>query len=114
MVPPQSTSVSLPFSTLSLHEGAAHTALTQTRLVQSAPRMQCRPGAQAGQAPPPQSTSVSLPSLPPSEQPPFAAHTALTHEPLRQSASTRQLLPSAQAGQAPPPQSTSVSLPSLI
>ncbi len=56
--PPQSTSVSAPFSTLSLQVGAWHTLFVHTADWQSAPMMQPSPSAQPGQTPP-QSTSVS-------------------------------------------------------
>jgi hypothetical protein len=66
-LPPQSTSVSLPFCTLSVGEGAWHTLPVQTPLVQSvAPTLQALPSAHFGAWPPPQSTSVSLPFLMPS------------------------------------------------
>src|SRR4051794_23446325 len=46
--PPQSTSVSAPFFTWSLHAGAAHTPFVHTRLAQSVPRAQRLPAAQVG------------------------------------------------------------------
>src|SRR4051812_43939978 len=62
-MPPQSTSVSVPFFILSLHDGAVlHTLLVQTALRQSLPSWHILPSSQAGHVPPPQSTSVSLPS----------------------------------------------------
>jgi hypothetical protein len=63
--PPQSTSLSAPFCTPSLHEGIAQVPPTHTWLVQSDAIEQLFPGAQAGQVLP-QSTSVSVPFLTPS------------------------------------------------
>ena len=62
--PPQSTSVSVPLRTPSLQVGAWQVWLAglHTRLVQSDPKRQCLPTAHGGQVPPPQSTSVSIPS----------------------------------------------------
>jgi hypothetical protein len=59
--PPQSTSVSPPFCTPSLHDAARHTKAEHTLLVQSAFTRHVSPGPQSGQVPPPQSTSVSVP-----------------------------------------------------
>jgi hypothetical protein len=59
--PPQSTSVSLPLSTPSMHVGAWHDAPPHTPLVQSALITHCFPSPHGAQEPP-QSTSVSLPS----------------------------------------------------
>ena len=70
-------------------------------------------GGQAGQAPPPQSTSVSLPFIMWSVHD-GTSHTPPVQVPLEQSVATRQLLPSPQGPQAGPPQSTSVSVPSLL
>ena len=66
--PPQSTSVSLPFLTLSLHEGALHTFVpgSQTPSMQSVPTRHARLVMHLPQAAPPQSMSVSLPFLTPS------------------------------------------------
>jgi hypothetical protein len=58
--PPQSTSLSLPFFTASVHVGAAQRPLTQTPDAQSFPAWQLAPGAHAAHAPP-QSTAVSVP-----------------------------------------------------
>jgi hypothetical protein len=66
--PPQSTPVSAPSRTPSVHEGAAQRPLTHEPTTQSLPTRQARPSAQGAQVPPPQSTSVSLPSLRPSRQ----------------------------------------------
>ena len=61
-IPPQSTSVSVPFFTRSEHdpgEGATHVPALQTVLEQSAPELQSLPVAQRLHVAPPQSTSVS-------------------------------------------------------
>jgi hypothetical protein len=79
-------------------------------LTQSEPTMQAFPVAHAAQVPPPQSTSVSLPFLTPSEQV-GTRQTPPEQTLLEQSEEMRQTLPLAQAAQVPPPQSTSVSLP---
>jgi hypothetical protein len=59
---------------------------------------------------PPQSVSLSVPFLTPSEQL-AARHTLAVHTPLAQSELIAQPRPVLQAPQVPPPQSTSVSLP---
>jgi hypothetical protein len=59
-LPPQSTSVSSPFTTPSLQLGSAHTFPEQTPLRQSACAEHCLPRSQPAQLPP-QSTSVSSP-----------------------------------------------------
>jgi hypothetical protein len=63
--PPQSTSVSLPFFSASLHDGAVHTCVAagQIPLAQSAGVAHIRPVAHGGHVPPPQLTSVSVPFL---------------------------------------------------
>jgi hypothetical protein len=82
--PPQSIPVSCPFRTASVHDGEAHVPPEQTWLWQSAPTVQPFPSAQAPQEPP-QSTSVSLPSLVPSEHEDPAWQRPLTQlEPLEQ------------------------------
>jgi hypothetical protein len=63
--PPQSTSVSAPLRTPSVHAGAWQTFPVQTPLVQSAPVVQPWPGVQSAHVPP-QSTSVSVPLRTPS------------------------------------------------
>ncbi len=69
--PPQSIPVSLPFLTLSPHEGAAQIPLLgHTPEAQSLASRQCRPLAHGGQDPP-QSTSVSEPFSALLEQEPF-------------------------------------------
>jgi len=63
--PPQSTSVSSPFLTLSSHAAFLHVGLaalvSQNRLMQSLLFLQPFPVAHLGQVPPPQSVSVSAP-----------------------------------------------------
>jgi hypothetical protein len=116
--PPQSTSVSLPFWTPSLHVGTAQAPAAQTPLTQSLAPAQPLPSAHLGQFGPPQSMSVSpsfwIPSL---HVGAGAAHTPAVQTPLRQSFAPAQPLPSAHLGQFGPPQSTSVSpsfwIPSL-
>src|SRR5262245_10995871 len=71
-----------------------------------------RPGVQAGQVIPPQSTPTSLPFFMPSVQL-DPMHRPFAHTPFAQSAATRQARPSAHFGQPMPPQSTSVSAPFL-
>jgi hypothetical protein len=75
--PPQSTSVSVPFCTLSVQLAGVQVlaAGSQTLLLQSAPTRQFRVSAH-GPHEPPQSTSVSVPSLRPS------VHCAVTQLPL--------------------------------
>ncbi len=109
-LPPQSTPVSLPFCTLSVHEGATHTPPEQTLSLQSLPVRQPLPSAHGGHEPP-QSTSVSFPSFTPSLQV-VARHVPPTQVMLVQSPSILQSLPVAQ-GEQGPPQSTSVSAPSF-
>src|SRR5689334_12061150 len=65
--PPQSTSVSLPFLSMSLHDDAWHTLFEQTPVWQSLGIEQARPFAHLAQMPP-QSTSVSMPFFTPSMQ----------------------------------------------
>ncbi len=74
--PPQSVSVSVPFSTPSLQLGVWQVPFLQTPLLQSGPPLHILPSSQAGQVPPPQSVSVSVPSWLPS------VHEAFTHLPL--------------------------------
>src|SRR5207245_1350669 len=66
--PPQSTSVSLPFLTPSLHDDAAHIRLVQNPLWQSLPWRHIL-WASHGMHEPPQSISVSSPSFARSMQP---------------------------------------------
>jgi hypothetical protein len=62
-LPPQSTSVSSPFFTVSPQPAVAHLLAVQTPLAQSLPTVQSLPVAQRGHDVPPQSTSVSSPVL---------------------------------------------------
>jgi hypothetical protein len=107
--PPQSTSVSVPFLTVSLHVGAWHCPALQTSLAQSAFTIQAADVGHDGHDPPPQSTSVSLPFATPSVHV-GAWQTAFAHIRLSQSAFFPHVLPAAQPAQEPP-QSTSVSDP---
>src|SRR5437588_636017 len=86
----------------------------QELLAQSAGAAHILPAAQGAQMSPPQSTSVSLPSLVPSVQEVGAAQIPAAQELLAQSAGTAHILLKAQGAQMPPPQSVSVSLPSLM
>jgi hypothetical protein len=61
--PPQSTSVSAPFLTLSAQLAAWQMLPTHTPLWQSPPFAHCLPAALFGQLAPPQSVSVSVPFL---------------------------------------------------
>src|SRR5436190_1490199 len=69
--PPQSTSDSEPFFSLSSHAGAAQRFVValHTWLMQSVVTAQVLPSGQAPQPAPPQSTSVSVPFLMVSAQP---------------------------------------------
>jgi hypothetical protein len=70
VVPPQSTSVSVPFCTVSVQVGAEQVPLAeQTLSIQSPPTRHVLPSAHGGQTEPPQSMSVSVPSFWPSLQP---------------------------------------------
>src|SRR4051812_48523045 len=62
-LPPQFTSVSSPLRARSVHEAAWQIALVQIALAQSLPRWQLLPASHARQARPPQSMSVSSPSV---------------------------------------------------
>src|SRR5438132_1569395 len=61
--PPQSTSVSIPFLTLSMQVAATHTPAAHVMLRQSPLTLHFLPPAQPGHRAPPQSTSVSAPFL---------------------------------------------------
>jgi hypothetical protein len=78
-VPPQSTSVSFPFLTPSVHVAATHLPplehLPLAGSAQSVFALQFLPTAHVGPQPPPQSTSVSVPFRLPSP------HAAATHAP---------------------------------
>jgi hypothetical protein len=116
-VPPQSTSVSLPFLALSLQLGAWHVAgfPEQTPLVQSLDTEQRKSFAHLAQVLPPQSTSVSVPFFTVSGQA-GAWHFfgSPAHTLLEQSPASAHDSPVAQRVQRlAPPQSTSVSTPFL-
>jgi hypothetical protein len=60
--PPQSTPVSSPFFTLSVHEGATQMSIAEHEpLVQSVPILHAAPTPHGGHMPPPQSAPVSAP-----------------------------------------------------
>src|SRR5262245_24149448 len=65
VLPPQSTSLSVPLRVESVHVGARHVPLVQTPEPQSAFAVHFLPSAQGPQEPP-QSTSVSVPFFTPS------------------------------------------------
>jgi hypothetical protein len=114
-LPPQSTSVSFWFFTMSLHVGVWHVTL-QTLLVQSVPTRQVWPLAHVGHAAPPQSMAVSVPFFTPSRPPVHFGtwQTPPVQTPLVQSAATPHSFPSVHFFPWPthvvPPQSTSVSI----
>jgi hypothetical protein len=66
VVPPQSTSVSDPFMTLSVQVESWHTLPVHTWLRQSSGTLHGFPAVQRGQVPPPQSTPVSTSFFTPS------------------------------------------------
>jgi len=127
--PPQSTSVSAPFLTPSLHVAAAQVpdVALQLEVEQSLPTVQLTPTPQALQEPPPQSTPVSAPFRIPSEHV-AAAHVlvvelvvvfvsllkvlvvVVTQLLLKQSPWTTQVVFAAHFGHEEPPQSTPLSL----
>jgi hypothetical protein len=84
-----------------------------TPVWQSLPELHILPPAQGRQDKPPQSTSLSVPFLTPSEQL-AGAQRNIRQTPLAQSLPVLHTLKSPQGGHVPPPQSTSVSFPSLI
>jgi hypothetical protein len=106
--PPQSTSVSVPFFTVSLQTAAWHTSPVHTPSRQSAATVQALFAAHLSQVPP-QSTSVSVLFFTESTQ--FGTQTAPEHWLPAQSVSTEHFSIGPQALQVPPPQSTSVSFP---
>jgi hypothetical protein len=115
-VPPQSTSVSVPFFTVSVHAAALHffVTLSQTPVAQSAPTAHVLLSAHFVAHVPPQSTSVSVPFLT------VSLHAAALHffvvlsqTPLAQSVAAAHVLLSVHFEHVPP-QSTSVSAPFLI
>jgi hypothetical protein len=109
--PPQSIAVSRPFFTPSEQVGVAQwNCVSQMPDVQSEPARHARLGTHAGQTPP-QSTSVSLPSLVPLLQL-GRPQKPLEQAPLAQSAARLQCLPTAQRVHVvTPPQSVSDSPP---
>jgi hypothetical protein len=91
-------SVSRPFLTASVQLGATHRPLVHTRLLQSPPVPQPKPGSQRAQlAKPPQSTPLSPPFCTPSLQEGTAHLKLVLHLPSAQSPFTAQLWPSAQS-----------------
>jgi hypothetical protein len=109
-LPPQSTSLSVPFCTPSVHEGGAHTVAVQTPLAQSPAIAHAFVSEHGGQVPPPQSTSVSAPFFTMSWQL-GAWQMPPVHAPWMQSVPVVHVLPSGQAWGQPPPQSTPASIP---
>jgi hypothetical protein len=109
--PPQSTSVSAPFFTVSSHVPSAQIPAAQIPEIQSPPNPQCFVTAQGLQVPP-QSLSVSEPFLTPSVHV-GAWHVDVLdwHTPETQSVPALQRCPFWQGAQVVPPQSMSVSLP---
>jgi len=114
-VPPQSTSPSLPFLTVSLQVGAEHLPAAQIPLRQSAAPPQDPLVMHFVAHEPPQSLSVSVPFFTPSLHE-GARHfiavppVGIPHTPEVQSRATAHALLSGQGAQ-PPPQSRSVSVP---
>jgi len=108
VLPPQSTSVSSPFFTLSVQE-VVQTPPLQAPDAQSVPALHDLPMPQAVQAPP-QSTSVSVPFFTLSVQLALAHFPEASQIPLMQSPAALQAPPAEHLGQVSP-QSTSVSLP---
>jgi hypothetical protein len=109
--PPQSMSLSVPFLTASVHEGAAHVPLTHTPEAQSVPARQATPAAHGEHASPPQSTSVSFPFFTWSPQVAGRQVPPVPQTSDAQSASTVQPPPSPHGAQSGPPQSMPVSVP---
>jgi hypothetical protein len=110
-LPPQSTSLSVPFFTVSPQVGTAHLFAVHTPLVQSAATRQALVSAHLLQLPP-QSTSVSVPFFTLSVQPPGAHTKGLpVQTPLMQSAGAKHVFVLAHLGHVLPPQSASVSVP---
>jgi hypothetical protein len=113
VVPPQSTSVSVPFLTVSLHDAVVHLPALHRLLAQSVFKVQFLAAAQRAQVvEPPQSVSDSPPLVWPSAQ--LAVwHTLPVHTLLVQSEATPHALVGPHLVQVPPPQSMSVSAPFL-
>jgi hypothetical protein len=110
--PPQSTSVSVPFFTVSVHVGLAQSLFLQRPLVQSPSTPHPEPTGQRGHALPPQSTPDSLPFFTLSEHVGTAQAPEL-QTPLPQSVASSHALPVGQGAQVPP-QSTSLSSPFFV
>jgi hypothetical protein len=111
--PPQSTSVSAPFWTLSLQPAPWQAPAVQTPLAQSVGKVHAEPVPHFEVHVPPQSMAVSEPFWTPSAQP-AAAHLPLVHLPLAgrtQSMLPEHSLPTAHFDAHDPPQSVSVSGP---
>jgi hypothetical protein len=108
-VPPQSTSDSMAFWTLSVHfAGWQVPSWPQTFDVQSPSARHPAPSSHAGHEPPPQSAAVSVPFFVRSVQL-AALHFPETHEPLVQSVAALQPCSTPHFGQLSPPQSRPVS-----
>jgi hypothetical protein len=90
LVPPQSTSVSVPFRNVSVQPGIWHTAAKQKPVVQSFRSMHVLPGPQLVAQVPPQSTSVSVPFFTPSAQSAATQVWVAPHTRLLQSSDTLQ------------------------
>jgi hypothetical protein len=112
--PPQSMSVSEPSRVplVQVAGGARQRLLVHRPELQSAPAPHALPLAHFGQALPPQSTSLSLPSFAPLLHEAIGRAQALLRQIAEaQSAAPVQALAAAHLGQVGPPQSTSVSAP---
>jgi len=109
VAPPQSTSVSAPFFTLSVHVGAWHVPPAHDPLAQSVLSVHVAPTAH-GEQPGPQSTSASLPFFTLSVQV-GAWQTEPVQTRFLQSLGDLQAWPPLHGGHVAPPQSTSVSVP---
>jgi hypothetical protein len=111
-LPPQSTSVSLPFCTLSSQRAGAHTESTQEPLSQSGPSPQASPLPHGVSQDPPQSMAVSLPFFKLSvQEAPLQVEELALQLPLKQSLSAEQSSAGPHFGHSSPPQSTSDSMP---
>src|SRR4051794_10304839 len=101
-------------ATVAIDGGHAHArSPPHVALAQSTPILHRFPIVHRGQTVPPQSVSVSLPSVTPFLQ--FAVEQTLpVHEPPAQSVAATHAFPSTHGAHSAPPQSTSVSWPSLI
>jgi hypothetical protein len=111
VVPPQSTSVSVPFVTVSVQVGAAQIAPEHTPLWQSLPLLHPAPFAHLPGQPPPQSTPVSVPFFTVSLHVGATHIMVAPHTPLVQSPLTTHRLPLSHLTGHVPPQSTSDSVP---